>query len=78
MGGSLLADGSMGLGPVLARGIGVSLGRELSLLSLLFASVNNRDTNTGPAPSVKKETLGLDPGTMDAGHPRGRVGTACP
>ena len=32
MGGSLLANGSMGLGPFLARGIRVSLGRELSLL----------------------------------------------
>ena len=44
----------------------------------LAASVNIRDTNTGPAPSVKKETVGLDPGTTNAGHPGGRVGTAHP
>lgn len=62
----------LGLGPALARGFRVSSAG----CSCCFSEP--RGHSSGPAPSAGEETVGLNPRTMDAGHPRGRVGTAGP
>lgn len=69
---SLTADelGRMGLGPALARGPRVSLGRVLLLLQ------GTTGTRALALPSQLEKKL--DPRTMDAGQLSGRVGPACP
>lgn len=73
--GCSLTEGELGpgSGPSVSTWLQGVLGQ-----AALVASVNNGDTSTRPAPSTGKETVGLNPGTMDAGHPGGRMGTACP
>lgn len=71
LGGSM-ANGH-GSGPSFSNdGIGVSLGEELLMLQ-----GNIRDTNTGPAPQLRKRLVGPGPWDPGQGTSWREVGTAC-